>query len=102
MFTSVALMCLLVAASVALPGGYQQPSYNVPTPYTFNYGVTAGNNNFGQHESGDGRNVRGKYYVHLPDGRVQTVGYWADGSGFHSTVNYQGTASHPGSGYGYH
>ncbi|KAG7158018.1 pro-resilin-like [Homarus americanus] len=101
MFTSVALMCMLVAVGVALPGGYQ-PSYNVPIPYTFNYGVTAGNNNFGQHESGDGRNVRGKYYVHLPDGRVQTVGYRADGSGFHPTVSYQGTASHPGHGYGYH
>nr|XP_053635416.1 pro-resilin-like [Cherax quadricarinatus] len=99
MFTSVLLMCMLVAAGVALPVGY-----DVPIPYNFNYGVSAGDTNFGQQESGDGSNVKGTYYVNLPDGRVQTVAYWADGSGYHPTVTYQGTASYPSyaPSYGYH
>ncbi|XP_045602201.1 pro-resilin-like [Procambarus clarkii] len=99
MFTSVVLMCMMAALGVTLPTGY-----NVPIPYNFNYGVSAGNNNFGHQEAGDGHNVKGSYFVHLPDGRVQTVNYWADGSGYHPTVTYQGTASYPSyaPSYGYH
>ena len=79
-----------------------------PTPYVFNYGVQSDNSNFGQEEEGDGQNVRGSYYVQLPDGRLQKVDYWADESGYHATVSYEGTASYPTvsyssspSGYGY-
>ncbi|KAG7158014.1 Adult-specific rigid cuticular protein 15.5-like 3 [Homarus americanus] len=94
----VLLLCLLVTAGVALPGGY-----NVPLPYNYNYGINAGSTNFGQQESGNGGNVKGSYFVHLPDGRVQKVDYWADGSGYHATVTFQGTASHPsyGPSHGY-
>nr|XP_045602194.1 adult-specific rigid cuticular protein 15.7-like [Procambarus clarkii] len=95
MFTSVVLMCMLVAAGVALPGGYQQQSYNAPLPYDFNYGINSGATNFGQQESGNNGNAKGSYWVNLPDGRVQRVDYWADGSGYHATVSFQGTAKHP-------
>ncbi|XP_053635401.1 cuticle protein 10.9-like [Cherax quadricarinatus] len=94
MFTSVVLMSILVAAGVALPGGYQQPSY-APIPYNFNYDVNAGATNFGQQESGNGGNAKGSYWVQLPDGRLERVDYWADGSGYHATVSFQGTAKHP-------
>nr|XP_053635404.1 adult-specific rigid cuticular protein 15.7-like [Cherax quadricarinatus] len=94
MFTSVVLMSMLVAASVALPGGYQQISY-APIPYNFNYGVNAGATNFGQEESGNGGNAKGSYWVQLPDGRLERVDYWADGSGYHATVSFEGTAKHP-------
>ncbi|XP_071533461.1 uncharacterized protein [Panulirus ornatus] len=122
MFISVFLACVLATTSMALPGGFggggyggggggygggggggggYGVSYNVPTPYSYNYGVAAGNTNFGQWENGDGHgNVRGKYYVHLPDGRIQKVNYWADGSGYHPIVTYLGTAKYPAS-YGY-
>ena len=77
----------------------------VPIPYNFDYGVSAGNTNFGHSESGDGHgSAHGGYWVNLPDGRVQKVNYWADGSGYHPVVTYQGTAVFPAGkgGYGYH
>ncbi|XP_071531702.1 pro-resilin-like [Panulirus ornatus] len=122
MFTSVFLVCMLAAAGMALPGGFggyggfggfggyggggYGASYNVPTPYNFQYGVSSGPTNFGQWEGGDGHgNVHGKYYVNLPDGRVQKVSYKANGAGYHPVVSYVGTAKYPasyghGSGYG--
>jgi hypothetical protein len=33
--------------------------------------------------------------VKLPDGRVQTVRYWADHSGYHAEVKFEGKAYHP-------
>ena len=35
--------------------------------------------------------TKGQYYVTLPDGRIQTVNYQADASGFVADVNYAGT-----------
>ena len=83
---------------------YTSPLSQVPTPYNFDYGVSAGATNFGHSESGDGfGSAHGGYWVNLPDGRVQNVNYWADGSGYHPVVTYQGTAIYPSSkGGGYY
>ena len=35
--------------------------------------------NFGHNEKRDGHHTAGEYYVHLPDGRIQTVTYVVDG-----------------------
>ncbi|XP_063862979.1 uncharacterized protein LOC135102124 [Scylla paramamosain] len=79
-------------------GGY---GYARPTPYAYNYGVSAGYTNFGQSEKGNGYGgVHGGYWVNLPDGRVQRVSYVADYSGFHPVVTYSGKAHYPAS-YGY-
>ncbi|XP_045132494.1 holotricin-3-like isoform X3 [Portunus trituberculatus] len=86
-------------------GGGYGGDIAVPIPYNFDYGVSAGNTNFGHSESGDGHgNAHGGYWVNLPDGRVQKVDYWADGGGYHPVVTYQGTAVFPAGkgGYGYH
>ncbi|KAK8398522.1 hypothetical protein O3P69_003993 [Scylla paramamosain] len=78
----------------------------VPTPYAYDYAVSAGVTNFGQSEKGNGYGgVNGGYWVNLPDGRVQKVSYWADGSGYHPVVTYSGKAHYPASygyGHGYH
>ena len=51
-------------------------------------------NDFGHQESRDGDDTQGSYYVHLPDGRLQTVQYIVDGdSGYLAEVNYEGSAS---------
>ena len=41
--------------------------------------------------------MKGEYYVHLPDGRVQHVIYHADGNygGTVMEVRYDGEAKHP-------
>ena len=80
------------------------PSPQVPIPYNFDYSVSAGDTNFGHSEQGDGHgSAHGGYWVNLPDGRVQNVDYWADGSGYHPVVTYQGNAVYPaGNGGGYY
>lgn len=50
---------------------------------------------FGHAESKQGKITEGKYFVQLPDGRVKTVSYWADDSGYHADVQYEGKAKHP-------
>ncbi|XP_063586800.1 cuticle protein 7-like [Penaeus indicus] len=65
-----------------------------PPHYAYEYAVNddyAGTH-FGHSEARDGYNTEGKYFVHLPDGRVQTVTYYADETGYHPTVSYEGTA----------
>jgi hypothetical protein len=37
----------------------------------------------------------GHYFVQLPDGRQKTVRYWADKTGFHAKVEYEGRATYP-------
>ena len=72
-----------------------------PTPYAFDYGVSAGYTNFGHSEKGNGYGgVTGGYWVNLPDGRVQKVSYVADYGGFRPVVTYAGKAHYPAS-YGY-
>ena len=55
-------------------------------------------NNYGHQEARDGEDTQGSYYVHLPDGRLQTVKYFVDGdSGYVAEVNYDGEARFPDS-----
>jgi len=42
-------------------------------PYDFQYQVDEGRNNFGHSQKSDGNVVTGRYFVHLPDGRLQIV-----------------------------
>ncbi|XP_069960342.1 pro-resilin-like [Cherax quadricarinatus] len=73
---------------------YHDPYHNAPAHYTFNYAVSDDytGSNFGHSESRDGYKTEGKYYVNLPDGRIQTVKYYADETGYHPEVSYEGVA----------
>lgn len=46
-------------------------------------------NDFGHQEAREGDVAKGKYYVLLPDGRMQTVEYTADQDGYKPEVTYQ-------------
>ena len=67
-------------------------------PYSFSYSVYDPTyyNDYGHHETSDGKVVRGGYRVALPDGRTQVVNYHVEGdSGFVAHVNYHGQAHYP-------
>ena len=71
---------------------------DVPAVYTWEYAVQDDytNNNFGAKEARDGYLTNGKYYVNLPDGRLQTVTYTVDGgNGYVPVVEYSGEAQYP-------
>ncbi|XP_068246394.1 cuticle protein 8-like [Palaemon carinicauda] len=75
--------------------GYGHETYHdVPAAYNYNYLVhdDYSGAHFGQDEIRDGYKTEGKYFVHLPDGRIQTVTYYADETGYHATVSYEGEA----------
>ncbi|XP_063884542.1 cuticle protein 7-like [Scylla paramamosain] len=81
-------------------GGY---GYTPPPPppakpeYSFDWAVKDDYAalDFGQHETRDGYNTDGSYYVLLPDGRVQKVTYTVHGDGgYVATVEYEGEAKH--------
>merc|ERR1719436_292986 len=66
---------------------------DVPAVYTWEYAVQDDytSNNFGAKEGRDGYLTNGKYYVNLPDGRLQTVTYTVDGgNGYVPVVEYSG------------
>jgi len=71
---------------------------DVPAVYTWEYAVQDDytSNNFGAKEARDGYLTNGKYYVNLPDGRLQTVTYTVDGgNGYVPVVEYSGEAQYP-------
>ena len=78
---------------------YVEPAYaDIPAVYTWEYAVKDdySNNDFGAKESRDGYLTNGKYYVALPDGRLQTVTYTVDGgNGYVPVVEYVGEARYP-------
>ncbi|XP_037801916.1 pro-resilin-like [Penaeus monodon] len=54
--------------------------------------------NYGHQEARDGEDTQGSYYVHLPDGRLQTVRFVVEGDdGYVTDVNYDGKARFPDS-----
>merc|ERR1712142_521092 len=77
------------------------PSYAVPTyadvepKYHWEYNVNEDYNDFGHKEGRDYDVTTGKYFVHLPDGRVQVVTYTADHTGYHPVIEYSGEAKYP-------
>ncbi|KAI9560978.1 hypothetical protein GHT06_011934 [Daphnia sinensis] len=81
--------------SGAAQGGYGGNS-DARMPYQFQYNVNEYGNNFGHSQSSDGNQVSGRYYVQLPDGRLQTVDFKADPlNGYTADVQYQGQAQYP-------
>ncbi|XP_066948549.1 pro-resilin-like [Macrobrachium rosenbergii] len=66
--------------------------------YSFNWAVKddSSENDFGHEETRDGDDTQGSYFVHLPDGRLQTVKYYVEGdSGYVAEVTYEGEAQYP-------
>merc|ERR1719341_2217762 len=78
---------------------YVEPAYNdADALYTWEYAVKDdySNNDFGHKEARDGAHTDGKYYVALPDGRLQTVTYTVDGyGGYVPVVEYSGEPQYP-------
>ncbi|KAG5895731.1 hypothetical protein JTB14_025677 [Gonioctena quinquepunctata] len=62
-----------------------------PASYQFEYHVedAASGNDFGHEEQREGDVAQGKYFVLLPDGRLQTVEYTADLEGYKPKVTYE-------------
>ncbi|XP_063588695.1 uncharacterized protein LOC134765828 [Penaeus indicus] len=67
------------------------PAMMAGMPYDFGWGVDDpdSGNQFSQKEESDGNVVRGEYRVLLPDGRLQIVRYFDDGSGFNVDITYE-------------
>lgn len=71
---------------------YGQDKYpDVPANYEFEYEVRdpQSGNDFGHKEQRQGDVAQGKYFVLLPDGRLQTVEYTADAEGYKPKITYQ-------------
>merc|ERR1719187_2583705 len=85
---------------------YVEPKYNdADAVYTWEYAVKDdySSNDFGHKESRNGEHNDGKYYVVLPDGRLQTVTYTVDGySGYVPNVEYTGEAKYVEAAPSYH
>ncbi|XP_042885418.1 pro-resilin-like isoform X2 [Penaeus japonicus] len=105
---------LLGLAAIAAADSFESYEYRPPqrrysseesyesgeAKYDFDWAVRHedSGNNFGHQEARDGDDTQGSYYVHLPDGRLQTVKYFVDGdSGYVAEVNYEGEARFPDS-----
>ncbi|XP_042883282.1 pro-resilin-like [Penaeus japonicus] len=105
---------LLGLAAVAVADSFESYEYRPPqrrysseesyesgeAKYDFNWAVKHDDsgNDFGHQEARDGEDTQGSYYVHLPDGRLQTVRYVVDGDdGYVAEVNYDGEARFPDS-----
>ena len=76
-----------------IPAYGAEPAYPDTVPaYNYNYGVSDSYSgaNFGASEAREGYNTNGEYHVALPDGRIQTVTYTADGNGYIADVKYTG------------
>ncbi|XP_063601413.1 pro-resilin-like [Penaeus indicus] len=104
---------LLGLAAIAAADSFESYEYRPPQSrsseesyesgearYNFQWAVDHedSGNNYGHQEARDGEDTQGSYYVHLPDGRLQTVKYFVDGdSGYVAEVNYEGEARFPDS-----
>ena len=101
-------LCFLALQVLSLPapdvvssGGHGGDHYDEKAdPFHFEYGVHDDKyyTDFHEERYGDENgNMKGEYTVHLPDGRVQHVTYYADGNygGTTMEVSYSGEAKHP-------
>lgn len=95
---SLALLQCCQSMSLPKPNSVAEqysPNFYYDNPlYLFDYRIYANENSesqrFGQTEERDHGNVKGQYYVLLPDGRVQTTKYSVSGdSGFVAEVTYE-------------
>ena len=89
-----------VVAYRPAPVAYKAETYpDEISPYTYTYAVADDYSkaNFQAEESSDGAGTaQGSYRVALPDGRIQTVTYTANGyDGYVADVTYEGTAQYP-------
>ncbi|XP_045106743.1 cuticle protein 7-like [Portunus trituberculatus] len=101
-FLKVVVVFFLMAAASGRPDSSPSYGYTPPLPpakpeYSFDWAVKDDYAalDFGQHETRDGYNTEGSYYVLLPDSRVQKVTYTVHGDdGYVATVEYEGEAKH--------
>ncbi|CAH1179156.1 unnamed protein product [Phaedon cochleariae] len=72
-----------------------------PASYQFEYHVqdAESGNDFGHQEQREGDVAQGKYFVLLPDGRIQTVEYTADQDGYKPKITYEQTQNGGNGGY---
>nr|XP_027224996.1 pro-resilin-like [Penaeus vannamei] len=97
------------SGSGQFPSGSGQDQYpSAPAQYNFKWDVndSPSGNFYGHQEQREGANTQGRYYVQLPDGRRLVVEYYADSTGYHPTISYEGEAQFPsgpsqGAGQGY-
>ncbi|XP_075213993.1 uncharacterized protein LOC142320193 [Lycorma delicatula] len=63
--------------------------------YDFSYDISSPESGvvLGHHEKHDGSSAEGVYHNLLPDGRLLTVEYWADDSGFKPKITYKSLKS---------
>ncbi|KAK7071138.1 hypothetical protein SK128_018909 [Halocaridina rubra] len=73
-----------------------------PAHYNYEYQVhdDISGAHYGHAQSRQGLLTEGEYFVHLPDGRIQRVTYYADETGYHATVTYEGEAVFPPAPFG--
>ncbi|XP_045606581.2 uncharacterized protein [Procambarus clarkii] len=86
---------LAPGTSLASSPAIQLPFYQKATAYNYVVRDDYTGAHFGHAEARDGYLGHGEYFVHLPDGRVQTVTYHTDETGYHPIVTYEGEAYHP-------
>ncbi|CAG9854757.1 unnamed protein product [Phyllotreta striolata] len=94
-YSTLLLLAISLTTILAAPQYVPQRiaySNEQPSPYQYDYKVDnpSSNTYYGKSETGDaaGR-VSGSFYVLLPDGRLMTVDYYADGeSGFVPKVTF--------------
>ena len=97
---AITIKIAVIFAVFALVAGAPSDLYEKEParPYDFEYAVKDeySGNDFGHNEISDGAITSGRYFVLLPDGRLQTVTYTADhDSGFIADVAYEGEAVYP-------
>ncbi|CAL4107847.1 unnamed protein product, partial [Meganyctiphanes norvegica] len=83
----VALFTVGAATAAATAEG--RISYQDPPRYQFRYTIKDSSEHFGHSEVRDLGRTEGEYFVKLPDGRMKTVTYVADDSGYHPKVVYK-------------
>nr|XP_053640753.1 pro-resilin-like [Cherax quadricarinatus] len=87
----IVMVMVAEAANVRTTDASAQTHPDVPAVYNYKYGVLDEESatDFGHEETRDHDATSGRYYVLLPDGRVQTVLYSVEGDdGFVADVSY--------------